>query len=676
MGRPQKPLKIGFTHSAYAMTPKSTHTFPIWGLLLVVLSLAGYLLDEWAFNHRYFVQLDYQGRGVHAAEVQFYTDDEVVHTERLVNRKGDAPSVRQRLQFRTREDVVGFSAVLLDQTGQVVQPALFNEVLVKTKWGQVQQLSVASNPLRLEVGTTHATLQGLLKRNGSKLLLALLAASVVLVVLSRLQSLRPHRWALLFLFSLVMMLTLMSGEVISDRTIYGDGVGQLRAAYNLYAHNVFAEQLGNPPVPDNFIEPFPAFVNSLYFRLLEWRLQAPLEFAQMHWGNLVYLVKQIHLMWIFVGQMSLALFVYALSRKAWLAAVSVLLAQVFFFGNYRVVDTYYTELQGGVLLLLSSMALYFTVLRFGIWPSVASGFLLALLALTKASFYYINLVVLLVLALVLLYVAWAEKRFTIKKAIAVWFAVLVAYAAVLGPWVARNYALFNSPAISDRGGIVLYIRATKNQMNAEEVRGALYLYGPRLYHRLGEWWPYARPLADELDPNTGAWMRVNRNSSPNSFFAQVRNELSTEMAVIGEGGKTKTLNEVAKDMNQRALDSIKADPIKHLGISMVFLWRGMWDVVPANFPFLSETSDAIFSESILFSIYLFAVLGMLFAILNRNMRLFSLGCLGFGGVMFYALLSHFLPRYMLVFYPVLILFTMVFLFDLLSKMQIKKSMKV
>jgi len=657
------------------MTPKSINTFPIWGLLLVALALAVYLIDELAFNHRYLAVLEHQGRGVKTLEVQFNASNGVVKTQRFENRKGDAPSVRHWFQFRTREHVVDFSAVLLDQAGQVVQPAIFNEVLVKTKWGQVQQVSVATNPLKMDVIKTHPTLRSVLKRNASKVLLALLAASVVLWALSRVQSLQPHRWPLIFLFSLVILLTLMSGEVISDRTIYGDGVGQLRAAYNLYEHNVFAEQLGSPPIPDNFIEPFPAFVNSVYFRVLEWRLQAPLEFTQMHWGNLVYLVKQIHLIWIFVGQMSLALFVYVLSRKVWLAVVAVLLAQVFFFGNYRVVDTYYTELQGGVLLLVSSMAMYFTVVRFAVWPALASGVLLALLALTKASFYYINLVVLLVLALVLLYVAWAEKRFTIKQAMAVWFAVLVAYAAVLGPWVARNDALFNSPAISDRGGIVLYIRATKNQMNAEEVRGALYLYGPRLYHRLGEWWPYARPLADELDPNTGAWMRVNRNRSPNSFFAQVRNELSAEMAVIGDGGKTKTLNEVAKDMNQRALDSIKADPIKHLGISMVFLWRGMWDVVPTNFPFISETYDAILSESILLLIYLFSVLGMLFVVVNRNMHLLSLGCLGFGGIMFYAMLSHFLPRYMLVFYPTLILFSMVFLFDFLYKMQVKNRSK-
>lgn len=652
------------------MTQKSIHTFPIWGLLLVVLSLAVYLADEWAFNHRYFVQLDYQGSGVHAAEVQFHTDDEVVHVERLVNRKGDASSVRQWLQFRTREDVVGFSAVLLDQAGQVVQQALFSEVLVKTKWGQVQQLSVASNPLRLEVGTTHATLQGLLKRNGLKLILALMAASVVLVVLTRFQSLRPHRWALLSLFSLVLLFTLMSGELISDRTIYGDGVGQLRAAYNLYAHNVFAEQLGSPPVPDNFIEPFPAFVNSLYFRLLEWRLGAPLDFAEMHWGSLVYAVKQIHLAWIFVGQMSLALFVYALSRKAWLATAAVLLAQMFFFGNVRVVDTYYTELQGGVLLLLSSMALYFTVLRFSIWPAVASGVLLALLALTKASFYYINLVVLLVLALVFLYVAWSEKRFTIKKAMAVWLAVLVAYAAVLGPWVARNYALFNSPAISDRGGIVLYIRATKNQMNPEEVRGALYLYGPRLYHRMGEWWPYARPLADELDPNTGAWMRVNRNRSPNSFFAQVRNELSTAMSVPDKTGHTKTMNEVAHDMNQRAVQSILSQPLKHMGMSFVFLWRGMWDIVPVNFYFMSHEYDAWVSELLIFSVYCFGLIGffLLFIFSRRRVDFVSLGLLAYGGIAFYAGLSHFLPRYMLVFYPMLILMTIVSLFACINKL--------
>jgi len=645
------------------------NSFPIWGFFLVVLTLLGYLTDEVAFNHRYMVLVDYQGRGVQSVELKSESLKGVVETERFDNRKGDVASVRERSQVKTREDVVNFSVRLLDAGGQAVEPSLINEVLVKTKWGQVQQLASKANPVKLDVSGIQPTLRGALKRNGSKLLFVLLAAAVVVWALNRFHNLQAHRWPLLVLFCLVMLLTLMSGEVISDRTIYGDGVGQLRAAYNLYAHNVFAEQLGGPPVPDNFIEPFPAFVNSLYFRLLAWRLQAPLDFAQMHWGELVYLVKQIHLIWVFVGQMALALFLYAVTRKVWLAALAVLLAQVFFFGNYRVVDTYYTELQGGVLLLLSSMALYFTVLRGSPWPALASGVLLALLALTKASFFYINLVVLLALVVGLMVLAVYQKRFTLKRVLFVWFIVLMGYLVVLGPWLARNYVLFNSPAISDRGGIVLYIRATKNQMNAEEVRGALYLYGPRLYHRLGEWWPYARPLADELDPNHGAWMRVNRNRSPNSFFAQVRDELNVATSVPDATGRTKTLNEVAHDMNQRAIQSILSQPLKHVGMSFVFLWRGMWDIPPINFYFMSGEHDGWVSEAAILCVYALGLIGFFFVfILSRaRVEFATLGLLTFGGIAFYAGLSHFLPRYMLVFYPMLVLMGTVFLFACFNK---------
>jgi hypothetical protein len=643
------------------MTKKPLAIFYVLGLLLVALFVLVYLVNQWTFNHRYSVMVNYQGQDVQTLEINFYSGDEVVNTERFANQKGDDPSVRQWLQFRTRADIDSLSAVLIDKNGQALKKGVLNEVLVKTKWSQVQQFSVVTNPHKVDVTSTHVTARALLKRNTPKILFVFLATFGVLFLLTRYQSLNPHRWSLLFLFALVVLMTLMSGEVISDRTIYGDGVGQLRAAYNLYAHTIFAEQLGSPPVPDNFIEPFPAFVNSIYFRLLEWRLHTPLDFARMHWGDLVYLVKQIHLVWVFVGQMALALFLFALTRKLWLATLAVLLAQVFFFGNYQVLDTYYTELQGGVLLLLASMALYFTVLKARIAPGLISGALLALLALTKASFYYINLLVLLVLGLILLYSAWSQRKFTFKQALLVWLAVLVAYAAVLGPWIARNYVLFNSPAISDRGGIVLYIRATKNQMTAEEVRGALYLYGPRLYHSLGEWWPYARPLANELDPNEGAWMRVNRNRSPHSFFAQVRNELNAATSVPDATGRTKTMNEVAHDMNQRAIQSILSQPLKHVGMSFVFLWRGMWGLEPLNIYLIPNEFDNLLGEMGMLFIYCFAIFGYLLIIFRMEMAFLSLGMLTFGGIAFYAGLSHFLPRYMHIFLPTLILLSSIFI---------------
>lgn len=639
--------------------------FWLVGYALVAASCLAFLVDELVFHHHYAVVAEYPGQGVKAVHIRFESERGLLGQEVRDNRHGDAASVVARASFNSRKPVASVQLTLVDATGNALTTGQFQRVAVKSRWGEAQASMTPGPVASLE--PVPGTWSKAFSRNSVKWALVLGLTTLALGALQFNRQAQANRWSLLFLFAWVVFLTLLAGEVITDRAIYGDGVGQLRAAYNLFAHNVFAEQLGNPPTPDNFIEPLPALVNSWYFRVLNWVDVGPMPFEQMHWGSLAYLTKQINLLWVFVGQIALAGFVYIKTRRVWAAALTVLLAHAFFFGNYRVVDTYYTELQGGVLLLLASMGLYALLDRFG-WRSAAlTGALLAMLALTKASFYYINLVVILAVVGGLLLSAMLGKRISIRRAGALSLLLVLAYASVLGPWLARNHSLFGNATVSDRGGVVLYIRATKNQMTAEEVRGALYLYGPTFYHHLGAKWAFARPMADELDPHVGAWMRVHRNRSPNSFFATVRHELSQAMAVPDEQGRPMTMNQVAADMNRKAITSILDNPVKHVGMSFVFLWRGMWGVAPVDFYGVKPHRDLVVAELAMLAFYLLAALFVLRALIKRDVSGVMLGMLTVGGVAFYAGLSHFLPRYMVQFYPALVLMASLQLLALLRR---------
>ena len=623
-------------------------------LLVVALACVVFLADQLLFDHPYAVMAEYQGAGVKTLQVQLETKKGLQAQELRENRSGDLTTVG-RASFKTRRPAEVFVFSLLDAQGKALPASQFVKVSVTNRWGQASPAATTFAGDAVRVSPVAGSWAQAWQLNGLKFGLVFLLTLVGGSVLQRARSLEAHRWSLLGIWALVVLLTLMAGEVISDRPIYGDGVGQLRAAYNLYMHGVFAEQLGNPPQPDNFIEPFPAFVNSIYMRIMDaWGL-GPLAFDHLHWGPLAIWVKQVNMFWVMLGQLTLGVFVYAQTRRWTWAAAAMVLAHVFFFGNYRVVDTFYTEVQGGVLLLMSSVALFYTVERKSLWAAGSAGVLLALLALTKASFYYINVIALLVLVGVLWFAVKSQQMDSYQRALRLGVLVLVGYVVVLGPWIARNHALFGSTAISDRGGVVLYIRATKNQMTAEEVRGALYLYGPSLYQHLGNKWGYAKPSNNELDPNEGAWIRVNRNRSPHSFFASVKAELKQAMSVPDANGKTKTLNEVAADMNRTAIASILNQPLKHLGMSFVFLWRGMWGVSPIDFYGVKAHHDLIVAELGLLSFYAMAFVFLVMAWVKRRLSMIMLSLLALGGVSFYAGLSHFLPRYMLPFYPVFVL---------------------
>lgn len=638
--------------------------FWLAGYLLVAASCLAFLVDELVFHHHYAVVAEYPGQGVQAVHIRFESERRLLGLEVRDNRYGDAASVA-RASFNSRKPVASVQLTLVDAAGNALTTGQFQRVAVKSRWGEAQA-SMTPGPVS-SLEPVPGTWSKAFGRSSVKWILVLGLTTLALGALQFNRQAQTNRWPLLFLFAWVVFLTLLAGEVITDRPIYGDGVGQLRAAFNLFAHNVFAEQLANPPSPDNFIEPLPALVNSVYFRVLNWFGVGPMPFEQMHWGSLAYLTKQINLLWVLVGQLALAGFVYAKTRRVWAAALTVLLAHVFFFGNYRVVDTYYTELQGGVLLLLASMGLYALFDRFG-WRSAAlTGALLAMLALTKASFYYINLVVILAVVGGLLLSAMLGKRISFRRAGALSLLLVLAYAAVLGPWLARNQSLFGNATVSDRGGVVLYIRATKNQMTAEEIRGALYLYGPSVYHHLGGRWAFARPVADELDPAQGAWMRVNRNRSPNSFFASVKQELVQALSVPDDQGRTMTMNQVAADMNRKAIASILDNPVKHVGMSFVFLWRGMWGVAPVDFYGVKPHRDLVLAELAMLMFYVLATVFLLRALLRRDVPALMLGLLTLGGVGFYAGLSHFLPRYMVQFYPALVLMASLQLLALLRR---------
>lgn len=157
-------------------------------------------------------------------------------------------------------------------------------------------------------------------------------------------------------------------------------------------------------------------------------------------------------------------------------------------------------------------------------------------------------------------------------------------------------------------------------------------------------------------------MRVNRNRSPNSFFASVKQELVQALSVPDDQGRTMTMNQVAADMNRKAIASILDNPVKHVGMSFVFLWRGMWGVAPVDFYGVKPHRDLVLAELAMLMFYVLATVFLLRALLRRDVPALMLGLLTLGGVGFYAGLSHFLPRYMVQLYPSFVLMASLQLF--------------
>jgi len=209
------------------------------------------------------------------------------------------------------------------------------------------------------------------------------------------------------------------------------------------------------------------------------------------------------------------------------------------------------------------------------------------------------------------------------------------FAVVITPWMLRNYSHFGTFNIATRGGIVLMLRAVKDQMTPREYLGSFYVWAPR---------PLRAPVGLILGYRNkdlqrgGALQRLNRSSSdfaaddkranregrPEDAISYYRKAQAEQVKVakaLAAAGNPSPDTEADKIIQQRAMQMIKEHPWRHLALTVPFLWRG------ATFAF----------PLLVFTI----VLRM-----RRHRSEFALFAYpAFGLVMFYALLTHFIPRY-------------------------------
>jgi hypothetical protein len=292
------------------------------------------------------------------------------------------------------------------------------------------------------------------------------------------------------------------------------------------------------------------------------------------------------------------------------------------------IDNLYSDLPAAAMLVLGCAALV-GGLRGGRKSSVAlAGLCFGMLALIKAAFLYIFVVA---ATMLLCFYAW-RRRLPDNEANPVQVGVLVAaFAAVVLPWMVRNYVAFGSFQIAERGGFVLYIRAVKDRMSSEEVRGSFYVWAPqRLRPLVGA----ALGFSPRDLQRGGRLQRLNRFHDSDFYQDDVEAELAgePERAIslyrrsqaervrisrqMGEWGIRR--DEVLK---KRALTMIRERPVRHFAMTIPFLWRGALVIFP-----------------------LF-VLTIAYAIRTRRDDIGVFVLPAFGLVMFYATLSHFIPRY-------------------------------
>jgi len=455
---------------------------------------------------------------------------------------------------------------------------------------------------------------------------------------------------------------------ISGYPTDGDGRHNLMMAYNLYANGSLSLDAHAPFRPTAMREPLPPMVTALFMALVpdlgrQLALVGISSSDGIVHGEAARLVKQINVIWIFAGLIGCWVLSCMVGRSHRAALLVVLAAYLFFFSvrtssdplNIQAFnDSLYTEVPASVLMLWTAVSMVWLVRSSRLLPAALSGLLLGMLTLTKAAFVFVfaGLMPFLIAYYVLVrHDLKAAARFLAITMFCAGFAIPV------GSWVVRNKVQLDSFGITQRSGLVLLIRAFKNEMTPDEKIGAYWYWGPRLYQRLVRGTPYG---ADSVDFVVGGrYERVNRyrlggdkeaaqagkTEAAVSFYWHARAWKYFLIQQLEAQGQADQQQAADLLLQRKAMQMIVDSPGRHLALTPLFLWRGIWcfreDALPFDPGGYRSYIVNLINAVAYCSIFVVFVVGLA----RRRYDLVAMTVVSVGMIALYGLVSHGVPRY-------------------------------
>ena len=201
-------------------------------------------------------------------------------------------------------------------------------------------------------------------------------------------------------------------------------------------------------------EPVPVLAISS-FLLLHPAFDDPYKNVDLENGHLTRTVKLVNVFWEFLAALVIFLFCLELFSNTTIAGVGALItlfiSHMTFLSTGPVVDTLNTELPAAALLLAAFWCAVCFVHHETKSPAICFGIAMGLLALTKAAFFSIGIVFLLLLIFLDRRKLFRQTDAASPRQLRVTYAALVlALLATLAPWLVRNVNQPRTPR-NDRG---------------------------------------------------------------------------------------------------------------------------------------------------------------------------------------------------------------------------------
>jgi 4-amino-4-deoxy-L-arabinose transferase-like glycosyltransferase len=289
-----------------------------------------------------------------------------------------------------------------------------------------------------------------------------------------------------------------------------------------------------------------------------------------------------------------------------LAAVVLLHTGPIVFG----IDDFMKENFSALILVCLGISLFYWSKKPTLFRSFNIGILIGIAALTKAAcLYFFPIAV----AGMFLF-EWRSRRQKLRQCTISMLLVTLSFVGVVGPWLYRNYVLFDRVFITLHGGNVLANRASFNDMTEREWLAAFFVYGNH------DWKKFGFEPADVENFN-----RYDGRGWPALHDAIKRNG----------GDPIKGDQELIRISLRRILER----PFKHLAVSIPLIYR----LITIESPNLGR---------LLFAAVPLCMIFLLYCQRWSDMMMFLPGIYFF---FFYPLTSHSVPRFYFAIVPFFII---------------------
>lgn len=451
-------------------------------------------------------------------------------------------------------------------------------------------------------------------------------------------------WRAALLTVIAIAVCLIASRSITGTRIEGDSKQTLLMAINLQHHGVISLDRQAPFTPSMYREPIPVVVGALAVGVVD-SIYGKADADSYLQGDRVRLLKFQDLGWLavlyFAAFLASGLFFTYFPLRL---AIAVLVCSPYITKATDVgqsLDAMYTDIAAAAVLMLATFFLAKAALTRRPLFWVIAGVSFGVLTLIKAAFLYIFVGT---VVGALLYFVLERRSFALSRGALQVVLAAFAFGVTIAPWMLRNQHQLGELELTERGGEVLIVRALKDQMTLDEYVGSFYVWGParslmgkllgytqRDLNRGGRLQRLNRANESDFNLSDRAAEKAGRPDRAVSFFRVSRAEYVRLVKVFTQAGNKHPSAAADHVLKQRAIDLIVAHPFRHLALTLPMLWRG-----------------AVFTFPVL-------LVALAYSLRTRRYELALFLLPAFGAVMFYALLSHFIPRYAEPLYPIAIL---------------------